>query len=50
MVAETTLFQLNALFSSNLCTHKFDNQAVELFIKCAALNRTLHVAMPQAYK
>lgn len=29
---------------------KFDNQAVELFIKCAALNRMIQIAKPNSYE
>ncbi|MBW4554327.1 MAG: IS5/IS1182 family transposase, partial [Aphanocapsa sp. GSE-SYN-MK-11-07L] len=27
----------------------FDNQAVEVFIKCAALNRMIQIAKPESY-
>jgi hypothetical protein len=48
-IAETTMFRLKAIFGGTLCARKFDNQARELFIKCAALNRMIQFAKPQSY-
>ena len=44
--AETTMFRFKVIFGGNLSSRKFDNQAVELFIKCAALNRMIQIAKP----
>lgn len=49
-IAETTMFRFKTIFGGNLSTRKFDNQAVELFIKCAALNRMIQIAKPDSYK
>ena len=49
-LAETTMFRFKTIFGGNLSSRKFDNQAVELFIKCAALNRMICVAKPDSYK
>jgi hypothetical protein len=49
-LAETTMFRLKTIFGDNLSARKFDNQAVELFIKCAALNRMIGMAKPDSYK
>lgn len=49
-IAETTMFRLKTIFGGNLSARKFDNQAVELFIKCAALNRMIQIAKPDSYK
>lgn len=49
-LAETTMFRLKTIFGGNLNSRKFDNQAVELFIKCAALNRMIQIAKPDSYK
>lgn len=38
-LAETTMFRFKTIFGSSVRSRKFDNQAVELLIKCAALNR-----------
>lgn len=49
-IAETTMFRLKTIFGGNLNARKFDNQAVELFIKCAALNRMIQIAKPDSYE
>ena len=49
-IAETTMFRLKAIFGGNLSARQFDNQAVELFIKCAALNRMIQIAEPDSHK
>ena len=49
-LAETTMFRFKAIFGGNLSSRKFDNQAVELFIKCAALNRMIQIAKPDSYE
>lgn len=45
-IAETTMFRLKALFGGKLRSRKFDNQAAELLLQCAALNRMIQVAKP----
>jgi hypothetical protein len=45
-IAETTLFRLKALFGGKLRSRKFDNQAAELLLQCAALNRRIQLAKP----
>lgn len=49
-IAETTMFRFKAIFGSSVRSRKFDNQAVELFIKCAALNRMIQIAKPDSYQ
>jgi transposase len=49
-IAETTMFRLKTIFGGNLSARQFDNQAVELFIKCAALNRMIQIAKPDSYE
>ncbi|MBF2077504.1 MAG: IS5/IS1182 family transposase, partial [Synechococcales cyanobacterium T60_A2020_003] len=48
--AETTMFRFKTIFGGNLSARQFDNQAVELFIKCVALNRMIQIAKPDSYK
>lgn len=48
-LAETTMFRFKTIFGGSLSARKFDNQAVELFIKCAALNRMIQLAKPDSY-
>ncbi|WP_202220079.1 hypothetical protein [Okeania sp. KiyG1] len=38
------------IFGGKLRRRKFDNQAVELFIQCAMLNRMIQTAKPKSYK
>lgn len=45
-IAETTMFRLKAIFGGKLRSRKFDNQAAELLLQCAALNRMIQVAKP----
>ncbi|PSB32201.1 IS5 family transposase [Stenomitos frigidus] len=49
-LAATTMFRFKAIFGGNVNSRKFDNQAVELFIKCAALNRMIQIAKPDSYE
>lgn len=49
-IAETTMFRFKTIFGGSLSARNFDNQAVELFIKCAALNRMIQLAKPDSYK
>jgi hypothetical protein len=44
------MFRLKTIFGGNLGARKFNNQAVELFINCAALNRLIRSAKPDSYK
>ena len=48
-LAETTMFRFKAIFGGNLSSRTFDNQAVELFVKCAALNRMIQICKPDSY-
>lgn len=45
-IAESTMFRLKAIFGGKLRSRKFDNQAAELLLQCAALNRMIQVAKP----
>lgn len=48
-LAETTMFRFKTIFGERLSSRDFDNQAVEVFIKCAALNRMIQIAKPESY-
>jgi IS5 family transposase len=41
-IAETTMFRLKVIFGGKLRSRKFDNQTVELFLQCAALQTLDH--------
>lgn len=45
-LAETTMFRFKTIFGGKLRSRKFENQAVELFLQCAALNRMIQVGKP----
>lgn len=47
-LAETTMFRLKAIFRGRVRSRKFDNQAVELLLQCAALNRMIQLAKPDS--
>ncbi len=49
-LAETTMFRFKTIFGGTLRRRRFDNQAVELFLKCAALNQMLQLGKPDSYK
>jgi hypothetical protein len=51
LVVDSTgvMFRFKTIFGESLSARKFDNQAVELFIKCAALNRMIQLAKPDSY-
>ena len=49
-LSETTMFRLKVIFGGKLRRRKFDNQAVELFIQYAILNRMIQNCQPKSYK
>jgi IS5 family transposase len=49
-LAETTMFRFKTIFGGKLRSRKFENQAVELFLQCAALNRMIGHGKPDTYK
>ncbi len=48
-ISETTMFRLKTIFGAKLSSRDFDNQAVELFVKCLLLNKMIQVAKPDSY-
>lgn len=49
-ISETTMFRFKVIFGGKLRSRQFDNQAVELFLQCAALNRMIQLGKPESYK
>lgn len=47
-LAETTMGRHKREFGGVVSSRTFDNQAVELFIQCAALNRMIQIAKPDS--
>lgn len=41
LLSETAMFWLNTIFSCKLCRPNFDNQAMKLFLQCAAFNQMI---------
>lgn len=48
-LAETAIYRVKTLFGASLRARLFEQQATELFIKVAALNRMTHLGMPASY-
>ncbi len=48
-LSETTMFRFKVIFSNTCSRRIFDNQAAELLLACAALNRMTHLGMPDSY-
>ena len=49
-LAETTFFRCKTIFGPTLRARAFAQQATELFLKAAALNRMTHLGMPDSYR
>ena len=49
-LAETTVFRYKTTFGDRLQSRKIENQFTEMFIKCAVLNKMVHLGRPQSYK
>src|SRR5919199_235211 len=49
-LVETTFFRCKALFGPSMRARAFPQQATELFLKVAALNRMTHLGMPESYR
>jgi hypothetical protein len=47
-LAETTMFRQKAIFGGKVRARKFENQAVEILLQGAALNRMIHIAKPDS--
>jgi len=47
-LVETAFMRLKSIFGEKLSARQFDNQATEMFVRCAALNRMTHLGMPQS--
>jgi hypothetical protein len=49
-LAETAFFRCKTLFGPTLRSRDFPQQATELFIQAAVLNRMTHLGMPDSYR
>jgi hypothetical protein len=48
-LSETAMFRFKVIFGNTCSRRTFDNQATELLLACAALNRMTHLGMPDSY-
>ncbi|MBE9054189.1 hypothetical protein IQ243_28115 [Nostocales cyanobacterium LEGE 11386] len=49
-LSETAIFRLKTIFGGKLRRRFFDNQAVDLFLRCAALTRMIQLGKPDCNK
>lgn len=47
-LVETAFMRIKSVLGEKLSARQFDNQATEMFVRCAALNRMTHLGMPQS--
>ncbi len=48
-ISETGMFRFKTTFGERLSSRHLDNQATEMFVKCAALNRMINLCKPDSY-
>jgi Transposase DDE domain len=48
-ISENGMFRFKTIFGDRLSSRVFENQATEMFIKCAALNRMINLCKPDSY-
>jgi hypothetical protein len=48
-LVETAMMRQKTIFGSGLSSRRFHNQATEMSVRCAALNRMTHLGMPESY-
>lgn len=48
-LVETAMMRVKRIFSSSLSSRRFNNQATEMGVRCAALNRMTELGMPDSY-
>ena len=48
-LAETAMMRQKTIFGGSLSSRRFNNQATEMNVRCAALNRMTQLGMPESY-
>lgn len=48
-LAETQMYRLKTIFGERVSARKFEGQATQMLLRCAALNRMTHLGMPDSY-
>jgi IS5 family transposase len=49
-LVETAMFRLKTIFGNELSARLLETQTTQALVRCAALNKMTHLAMPQSYK
>ena len=49
-LSETAMFRIKSIFGNSLSSKTFDNQGVELLLRCRALNLMTSLGMPNSYR
>lgn len=49
-LVETAIMRVKKIFGDRLSARKFLNQATEMFVRCASLNKMTHLGMPESYR
>lgn len=49
-LAETIMFRLKTIFGGELPARLLETQTTQALVRCAALNKMMHLGMPQSYK
>jgi hypothetical protein len=48
-LAETQMFRLKTIFGDHVRARSFEGQAAQMLVRCAVLNRMIHLGMPDSY-
>jgi hypothetical protein len=48
-LVETAMMRVKTIFGPSLSSRRFNNQATEMSVRCAALNRMTHLGMPDSF-
>jgi len=48
-LVETAMMRQKTIFGGGMSSRRFQNQATEMKVRCAALNRMTHLGMPESY-
>jgi hypothetical protein len=48
-LAETQMFRMKTIFGERVSARQFAGQAMQMLVRCAALNRMTHLGMPDSY-
>jgi len=49
-LSETAMYRVKQLFGNKVASRTFSNQCIELYLRCAAMNRMISIGMPEYYE